>query len=163
MSGYMQHGRRHGPNGSDPILGLGGGTTAHEGLNGASSPTVANGAAGTLDWSHTLGDTLLDLSDPFGPTVVADGVYSVTVTAHPGADMTVGGSWQLELSFDVDLGLPDVILQGYVTAAIRRPYVSCSMAWYLPAGTAIYAYALNSDSVSSRPFGIYAALVQKIS
>lgn len=138
-------------------------TTDHEGLNG-SAVNVANGAAKTFTWAYVLGSALLDLTVPTAPTIVTAGVYAISVCAHPSADLTAGGAWELELSPDTDIGLPPTALGTAAASTARpRPYITVGMTWYLPAGTAIYAYAHNYDGAATRTFGIFDAMVQRLS
>lgn len=41
--------------------------------------TVAAGATQQLDWVYGVGDHVLDLTDPFNPTVTVDGLYWANV------------------------------------------------------------------------------------
>ncbi len=162
MRDYLQHGRRHGENGSDPIPGIG--STAREKFVPLNGVSIANAAFGSLTWDNKVsGSDLLDLSDPLNPTVVSDGVYAVTVTASTDP-ISTGGYYTLYLTLDSTA--EDAVAahdSPPSIAAINNPFVSCSLTYFIPAGGIINASVYNGDGVNSVVFYIYTAIVQRIS
>lgn len=157
---YTQHGRRHGPNGSDPIPGLL--NIERELLGTGGATTIADNDSAALAWAKDLGDDLLDLTDPTLPTAVADGVYAVTVLVIP-QPLTVAGFYVLTVELDPG-GDGAFTQQTSVpsTAGNTRPVASCGLTYFVPAGGQIVAQVLNHDGSASRDFDISLAVVQRI-
>jgi hypothetical protein len=106
---YQQHGRRHGPGGSDPILPD---FTLHRAFYIGAHVTIFDGSTANLDWGSGpmggYGDAnLLDLTDPTNPVFKQGGVYAVTVIARAQTDMAAGGGFRLAIDL-LDANYGDV-------------------------------------------------------
>jgi len=126
---------------------------------------IANGANGVLTWDSVVqGDTLIDISDPAAPTVIAAGVYGFFVYVIPGSNMTVGGVVRLKLSVDLngDDYETDALPSGPAATAQLKPAAVVPLTWYSPAGGLLEARAYNQDGVQDLSFVLH-AYVQRIS
>ncbi len=116
--------------------------------------TIANGGSDAIKSDTKIsGSNLLDFTDPQIPIVVAAGVYAVTATVGPGADLTAGGSFTVQLYLDAS-GTPAIgsADSAPATATQAAPAVSVSVTYYVPLGGQIEVVVVNNDGVSSRPF-----------
>ena len=123
---------------------------------------IADNAQGNLTWDNPQGDALLNLSTPGLPTVVAAGVYAVSVTVT-GNSITVGGYYQANL--DMDTANEDArVTEDSPTASASHdnPLISLANTYYVPAGGIISVSVANLDGSATRAFAM-SAVVQRLS
>lgn len=141
-----------------------GGVTAHEVVVGNNVAVANNVGAVALTWdTKQLGSDLLDLSVPALPTVVAGGVYAVSVYVQPGDAMTAGGSYSLSLELDANGDDVSLLAMAAMSVGFPFPPTSISGTYLVPAGGAIRVSVNNQDGVQSIHFGIQWAVVQRLS
>lgn len=99
---YTQHGSRHGPNGSDPIIGASGLSWAYiSGSSGATDcpPSSSTPLAADEDNFYTNASDTFDTDDGLGTMgvrILADGHYMFWMTAQPnGANSHAGDDYRL--------------------------------------------------------------------
>lgn len=126
--------------------------------------SIPAGDSGYLNFtSHASGDTLLVLTDPLNPAVIASGVYCVMVEAVCADAATVGSTYTLLLSMDDANEAPNLSIDSSpVTAANAQPKTSISMTYYIPAGGTIAGRIINFDS-QDRDFRFGSCVVQRLS
>lgn len=126
--------------------------------------TIATGAPGNVPWGDLgSGEPLLDLSSPTAPTVVAGGIYSVTVVVA-GAITTEGGYFHTILHLDRDnedaVCEMDSRLQNGTLPFPNACIVSLNSTYYLPAGGVVGVQVINEDGAEDCIFYIQEAILQ---
>jgi hypothetical protein len=145
-----------------PDPGGGSQPTTHEAFSTGPSNGIADGANEPLGWVRDTGDVLVDLTDPFFPVIITEGVYAVTVGVS-GASLTAGGYFSPELVFDYDGAYQAVSpTSPAATAVLTSPIAEVSLTYYLPAGAKLALNAYNFDGTTSRNFSIVQAYIQRI-
>ena len=152
------------PDGSETQVGSGGSQPAGELLNGGNVAIANNASANLTFGNHNSGPDLLDLTDPANPTVIAAGIYSVSVSISPNDAMTDGGIFSASLTLDANNAEATAI--GSSPAAVTAnllPSLSLSLTYYIPAGGVIAVNVGNGDGVKSINFALQDAVVQRLS
>lgn len=136
----------------ETVGGAGGGSLlTNAGVYTGSATTT--GGLHTFPWTHSAGNTPLDLTSSFSPTVSATGVYAfaaqvVWAGSMPGLiDPTYHGPAWFQGYLNLDSGADGIATAGatdpafQVTHAVGDPPVIASMActWYIPVGATLYA------------------------
>ena len=152
--------------GTDKIVlapGGGGLTTDHGSeYNFQEIDTVGAGATapltfGPLGW----GEPLLDLSDPFEPTIIESGLYTIGVVVQSFGGMTPGKNFSGYLH--VDYNGDDAIAHHMSPAQVAGgpdPVVTLPNTWYVHAGDKYRVDLTNHDSVE-RSFIIMEVMLQR--
>jgi len=157
---YIQHGRRHGAGGSDPIPSV----TERAQYYGAGN-AVPDGVTVDMDWGSLIDDDdLLDLSTSTAPTVKESGVYAVTVTIRPNTNaLTVGGSYHINMQLDASGDGAGTDGQGVSTASEQFPDASVSLVWFVPAGGVLKTTVTNFDGGGVTLDCAHYAVIQRLS
>lgn len=150
--------------GADGQFPGGGSVPAQETLSGDPVTIVASGNA-NLTWdTKGSGNDLLDLSTPDAPTVIADGVYAVTIQVNPHftSPLTVGATFQAILSLNSELDVAFTTADSSpASVANAQPCVSLTVVSQMTAGDAINAQVTNWDGAASVDYVLSNAIVQK--
>jgi hypothetical protein len=106
---------------------------------------IASGANADLDWTHSGGDAVLDVSTPTQPSIIVAGLYWVGISIQGSG---FGASKSLAGTFTTSYGIG---LEGIATANKTSTNdvllsVFIGGAQYMPANTIITANATNMDS-----------------
>jgi hypothetical protein len=148
-----------------PAPGGGSQPTTREQISG-NSVSIADSASGDLTWDTKLsGDSLLDLTAPANPLIIAAGVYAVTFVGGYAEPGTNGGLIMLSVGIDVDdpggNALTTTAVSVPVAALIQEPTVVVTLVWYSNAGGRLNANVFNRDG-ATRTF-ILTAAIQRLS
>ena len=142
-----------------PVISGGGGggsytpPTAREQISG-NNVAIADAASASLTWDSSLGpDSLLNLAAPALPTIITAGVYAVSVSVGPSANMTAAGGYTVIL--DLDRANEDaqmLVTSSPSTATEPTPLVSVACTYYLATGAQLRCLVINHDGAASRNF-----------
>lgn len=148
---------------SEGVPGSAGGSSETE-LVGAQSDTIANGSGGSLTWAHVGGDALLDYTDPLAPTVIAAGVYAVSVDYQATFAMTASGGFICDLTLDASGLGAEVASASNPALAYNNstPTTAITIVAEIPAGGSLVATLTNMDGVQDGMFA-FGGVVCKIS
>lgn len=144
--------------------GGGGGSTDHEQLFDDTGTLVTNGASQAISFgAKTVGEDLVDLTDPENPTIIATGVYVVTATVFPLDAITVGGNFDAFLTLDVDGDAARAGGTASLATTIQQfPAQPATVPYYLVTGVRLNITVTNNDGVSDITFQP-ATVIQRIS
>jgi len=150
------------PDGSRTAVGSGGSSASvgSEQVYGNPTGSVAAGDLASLTFdSFGQGDDLLDFTVPTLPVVKVAGLYTVTINAFPGEDMSSDAQFYMTLTLDA---------AGQVAYAVNnsasaypgslRPENSTTVSYFIPLGGAILATVRNADSIA-HTFAIDVAVI----
>lgn len=159
-----QHGRDHRPGGADPIP-SDAEPAAEERVEGPST-SASSGSDFALEWAHLDGETILDYSDPFKPSVIAEGEYTLTLPICWVPDISGLGlpfTWKAYIFIDPD----DV--DGWVPASfsgmemqnigglVREGVVTLSWQGWLDAGQVLSVFVHHDNYSANQAFVLGAA------
>ncbi len=150
------------------IAGGGGGSqTGHQEMFGT-AVTIAAEEFARLTWDTDDGpDSLLDLTTPAHPTVLASGVYVVSVEVEVTGTLAVNDYFEVMVQFDrtgfnasQSQTSPSVTVAN-LSNAIR---VTTGFAWYVPLGGLIEVGVTHhpADGVTAGGYTLFGAHVQRV-
>lgn len=100
----------------------------------------------SLPWSHTRFSTLLDLTDPLLPTVIADGIYALLFSV----DVPAAAAGRFEIDVDLDyFGLDQSPGSGHVPFKVADiQSISFYPVYHFAAGMALHVTVFQNSTVT---------------